>query len=73
MTSARISPWNNSWTQIFDFTPDKSGSGQLNYKIMENNPNEIFMLPLKYVEYCVKTEKGEGKFNAYNSYRDKWS
>jgi hypothetical protein len=38
MRDAKLSVWNNKWTEIFDFTPKKSG---LNYKINKEIVHEF--------------------------------
>lgn len=30
---ANLSPWNNNWTEIYDFTP--SSDGKLNYSLVD--------------------------------------
>ena len=36
MREAKISLWNNRYTEVFDFTPDKSN--KVNYEIYTRNP-----------------------------------
>ena len=33
MKDAKLSYWNNKWTNVFDFTPNRGDSSKLNYKL----------------------------------------
>ena len=34
LKAANLSPWNNKWADVYDFTPDqKAESGKPNYKV----------------------------------------
>ena len=59
MKAAKLSMWNNKWTDIFDFTPAKGGK-TMNHTIHDEiNPN--FVTNMKQMETIIKQlEKVKG-------------
>jgi hypothetical protein len=45
MEASGLSPWNNNWSEIYDFTPSKP----LNYELV-NDEGELFMPTFDEVE-----------------------
>lgn len=51
MQAAKLSYWNNKWTDVFDFTPNKSGKEQnfsLNYE-----PSPFFVSSLRQMQQLI--------------------
>ena len=53
MSKAKLSPWNNRWTEIFDFTPNKYGSGP-NHQVLIDAKNPEILVDLHSFQKVVK-------------------